>query len=119
MKTRFVCIALGVLFLSSTEARAQSLKGDPANGQAIYREHCFRCQGQALDGNGPEAASLQIPPTDFHAPHSRIKDEADLKFTLMRGRSFTAKHGWDEQLRIDQIRDVVTYIRSVVPHEGY
>ena len=118
MKTWSICVVLCAVFIPRVEVLAQEPKGDPVNGQAIYRDHCLRCHGEGLDGKGPEAASLKVAPANFHAPHSRIKHESELEFTLRRGRSLTDMHGWDDRLRWTQLRDVVAYIRSVVPQEG-
>ena len=118
MKKWSICVALCAVFLPRVDVLAQELKGNPVNGQAIYRDYCLRCHGEALDGKGPEASSLKVAPANFHAPYSRIKHESELKMTITRGRSFTDMHGWEDRLGAAQIRDVVAYIRSVVPHEG-
>ena len=118
MKTWSICIVLYAVFMPRVDVLAQEFKGDPGKGQAIYRDYCLRCHGEALDGKGPEASSLKVAPANFHAPHSRIKSESELKMTVRRGRSFTEMHGWDDQLRTAQIIDAVAYIRSVVPQEG-
>ena len=104
------------LILGSSAVLAQR-PGNPQTGQAIYQQHCVRCHGKALDGKGPDAASLGVPPANFHSAHSRIKDDFELWLTIQGGRMFTAMHNWSDELRNDQINDVVAYIRSVVPHE--
>ena len=118
MKMWSICAVLCAVFITCVEVLAQEPKGNPVKGQAIYRDHCLRCHGEALDGKGPEAVSLKVAPANFHAPHSRIKHESELEFTLRRGRSFTDMHGWEQRLSWIQMRDVVAYIRSVVPQEG-
>jgi len=107
--------AVAVILLTVVEASAGAGRGDAKHGYAVYQQYCVRCHGDTLDGKGPDAASMKVPPTNFHAPHSRAKDEAELQFTVNRGRSFTTMHGWDEQLKAGDVRDVVAYIRSVVP----
>jgi mono/diheme cytochrome c family protein len=103
------------LILGSSAVLAQR-PGTPQTGQAIYQQHCVRCLGKALDGKGPDTASLGVPPANFHSAHSRTKDDIELWLTIQRGRMFTAMHNWSDELGDDQISDVVTYIRSVVPH---
>ena len=110
-------VAFSLLIITSIASHAQGFPGDPVKGKSVYQHFCLRCHGEALDGNGPEAASLSVPPANFHAAHSRIKDEMELRLTIERGRARTAMHAWDNNLRDDQIRDVAAYIRSVVPHE--
>ena len=118
MKTWPICIVLCAVFMPRVDVLAQAFKGNPVNGQAIYRDYCLRCHGEALDGKGPEASSLKVAPENFHAPYSRIKSESELKMTLRRGRSSTDMHGWEDRLTTAQLMDVVAYIRSVVPQEG-
>jgi mono/diheme cytochrome c family protein len=118
MKTWSICVVLCAVFMPHVDVLAQEFKGNPVKGQAIYRDYCIRCHGDALDGKGPDASSLNIAPANFHRPHSRIKSESELKMTITRGRSFTDMHGWDDRLTMAQIGDAVAYIRSVVPQEG-
>ena len=110
-------MAFGLLIITCIASHAQGFPGDPVKGKSVYQHFCLRCHGEALDGKGPEAASLSVLPANFHAAHSRIKDEMELRLTIERGRARTAMHAWDNNLRDDQIRDVAAYIRSVVPHE--
>jgi mono/diheme cytochrome c family protein len=111
------CMAWGLLILTDSALHAQGFPGDPVKGRVVYQQFCLRCHGEALDGKGPEAASLSIPPTNFHALPSRMKHESELRFTIKRGRDATAMHMWEDNLREDQIRDVSAYIRSVIPQE--
>lgn len=108
-------VAFGLLPITSIASHVQGFRGDPVKGQSVYQHFCLRCHGEALDGNGPEAASLSVPPTDFHAIHSRIKNRMELRQTIEHGREGVAMHAWGRILRGDQIRDVAAYIRSVVP----
>ena len=117
MRIGFVCLAWGSLILTDAAVHAQGFPGDPVKGRVVYQQFCLRCHGEALDGKGPEAAALTIPPTNFHALPSRMKDESELRFTIKRGRDATAMHMWEETLREEQIRDVSAYIRSVILQE--
>jgi mono/diheme cytochrome c family protein len=83
----------------------------------LYERHCLRCHGEGLDGKGPDAASLSIPPTNFRSHPSRVKDDFDLWFTIRQGRSFSAMHGWSETLADEDIKDIVAYIRSIAPRD--
>ena len=116
-QSRALWITLGSLILTDAIAHAQIFVGNPAEGQVVYQQICLRCHGEALDGKGPEAATLKIPPTNFHALYSRIKDESELRFTIKRGRDLTAMHQWEGNLTDAQIRDVSAYIRSVIPQQ--
>ena len=58
MKKWSICVALCAVFLPRVDGLAQEFKGNPVSGQAVYRDYCLRCHGEALDGKGPEASSL-------------------------------------------------------------
>ena len=117
MRFALFFVVLGAVLLIETTLYAQAFLGDQVKGQAVYRQFCLRCHGEALDGKGPEAISLRLPPANFHAAHSRIKSESELRLTIRRGRDLTAMHGWEGNLTDAQVRDVVAYIRSVIPQE--
>ena len=93
----FFCVVLGTSILIETTLHAQSFSGDPVKGQTVYQQFCLKCHGDALDGKGPEAASLSVPPANFHASHSRIKSENELRFTIRRGRDLTDMHRWEDE----------------------
>jgi len=118
MKGWYISAVLLFLSLIGVNILAQGFKGNPQKGKVIYETYCLRCHGKALDGKGPESSSLNVAPSNFHAPHSRIKDEAELQLTITRGRDLTPMHSWEDQLQPTQIRDVSAYIRSVIPYEG-
>lgn len=37
-----------------------------ARGNVLYETHCLRCHGDNLDGTGPDAADLAVPPANLH-----------------------------------------------------
>ncbi len=116
MKTTTVVVGMCALLWSGSWSLAQTSPGNPKNGQVLYERHCLRCHGEALDGKGPDAAALKISPTNFHSYPSRVKDEFELRLTIQRGRMFSAMHSWSDTLTDDQIKDVVSYIRTIAPH---
>ena len=68
-RTAFSMLALALMTLVFATTRpgwrVQAQAADQSQGDAIYKERCARCHGDAGDGNGP-AASLQSPrPRDF------------------------------------------------------
>lgn len=36
-----------------------------AKGAVLYEAQCLRCHGETFEGNGPEAASLMVPPANL------------------------------------------------------
>lgn len=117
MKIKILIVGLWVLFWGGPWSQAQMSPGNPTNGQILYERHCLRCHGEALDGKGPDAAALKISPANFHSYPSRVKDNLELWLTVRQGRMFSAMHSWSDTLTDNQIRDIVSYIRSVAPHE--
>lgn len=117
MKTgRCMVLLCGLMIVASSSFAAETRPGNLKNGQALYQQHCLRCHGATLDGKGPDAASLSVRPTDFHKYLSRVKGDLELEVTIRRGRKLTAMHEWDSLLTNQQVSDLITYIRSAVPH---
>ena len=116
MKVRRLLVVIGVVaIVAGASVVAETGRGNPHKGPAIYKQHCLRCHGAMLDGKGPEAAKLNKPPTDFHKYLSRVKDDLELEVTIRQGRKLTAMHEWDSLLNDQQIYDLIAYIRSAVP----
>ncbi len=103
------------LLLTSSLGLAQTRLSPIEKGQRLYQRHCLRCHGLALDGKGPAAASLSVPPANFHTYLSRLKDEAEFERTIKQGRRFLGMHNWEDTLTDEQIRDLTVYIRSAAP----
>lgn len=121
MKKRIVL--MGVLWLplfinswtlAETKFRHSPEPGIPT-GHLLYEQHCVRCHGVALDGKGPDAASLKVPPANFHLYLSRLKDDAALIKTIKGGRRFLGMHNWEDTFSDEQIHDLILYIRSAAP----
>jgi mono/diheme cytochrome c family protein len=100
--------------LAETMLRHSSEPGIPT-GRMLYEQHCLRCHGVALDGKGPDAASLKVPPANFHLYLSRLKDDADLIKTIKEGRRFLGMHNWEDTFSDEQIHDLILYIRRSAP----
>jgi mono/diheme cytochrome c family protein len=113
---RLMVLLYGLMILTSVAIAAEKRPGNVKNGQALYQQHCLRCHGAALDGNGPDAAKLSLRPTNFHKYLSRVKGDLELEVTIRRGRKLTAMHEWDSLLTDEQVYDLVAYVRSAVPH---
>jgi cytochrome c oxidase cbb3-type subunit 3 len=119
MAKRSAIAALTVAMICSASwIAAQSSKGNPSNGQVVYEQHCLRCHGKNLDGQGPEARDLIVRPADLSSPQSRAKTDWELLITISHGSTFTPMHGWRERLSQDQIMDVLSYIRMMAPFDA-
>jgi mono/diheme cytochrome c family protein len=106
---------LGVIACSAWVA-AQSERGNPKIGQALYEQHCLRCHGASGDGNGPDAAFLIVPPANFQSARSRSKTDMELMTIISYGIVFSPMHGWGGRLTEQQMWDVLSYIRILVPY---
>ncbi len=114
----FHTIPFVVLFLSglTLPAQGQEPQIDSGRGQEVYQLHCARCHGIQGKGDGPAAAKLIVPPTNFHRPGSRSKTELDLRSAIIWGLAFSPMHGWWDTISVEDIRAVTAYIRLLAPY---
>lgn len=89
--------------------------GDPKRGQAIYEQLCQRCHGDKLDGKGPEAKWLKMPPADLQSLSSLVKSDWELLIIMSHGVFFTPMHGFRDVLSEQEMRDVLSFIRLRAP----
>jgi cytochrome c oxidase cbb3-type subunit 3 len=113
---RLVVLLCGLTTLASSSIFAETRSVNLKTGQKLYQQHCLKCHGARLDGKGPDAASLRMPPVDFHKYLSRVKSDLELEVTIRQGRKLTDMHEWDTLLTDQQIYDLIAYIRRAVPH---
>ncbi|GJL61583.1 c-type cytochrome [Candidatus Nitrospira salsa] len=106
------------LLLIGSEGLAQDSSEDQANGQGIYETHCLRCHGSNGEGNGPDASTLTVPPTNFQSVESRMKSDLDLRSAVVWGLAFSPMHQWFDKLTPQEMRAVVQYIRQIAPFEA-
>lgn len=107
----FPCLCDDVRILGSCRNGAPQSSGRGT----IYQQHCLRCHGQAGDGLGPDARSLIVPPENLQSPRSRSKTDRELMLSISQGVLFSPMHGWRDRLSEQEMRDVLSYIRSFAP----
>ncbi len=79
-------------------------------GRVIYQQNCAPCHGELGLGNGPGAADLQFPPTQFaDAAVARQATLAQWFDVAKNGRMERMMPPWGNQLSDDEIWDAVTY----------
>jgi len=110
--------ALLIVLAVSSWVSAQVVRGNPKDGQAVYQQHCLRCHGDKLDGNGPESGDLIARPANLLSQTSRAKTDWELLVTISNGALFTPMHGFRGKLTDQQMLDVLSYIRSVAPFDA-
>jgi mono/diheme cytochrome c family protein len=98
---------------------AQAVKAqDKAEGKKYYVTYCSGCHGETGKGDGPAAVSLPVKPTN-HADGAAMNQLPDkvLGEIISKGGQAVGKSpfmpGWGSQLNDKQIRDVVSYVRSL------
>jgi len=114
--TRYISIvtALVVIFCTSW-AMAQIPSGNSKRGEKIYQQLCLRCHGEKLDGRGPEAQDLKVAPADLQSTSSRTKSDWELLVIVSHGVMFTPMHGFRDVLTEQDIKDILSYIRTEAP----
>jgi cytochrome c oxidase cbb3-type subunit 3 len=113
MTTKMLIGAMFGLILSSSGALAETRLNTTDLGQRLYQRNCLHCYGVMLDGKGPDAASLSVPPANFHTYLSSLKDDAEFEKSIKQGKRFLGMHNWEDTLTEEQVHDLIAYIRSV------
>jgi mono/diheme cytochrome c family protein len=113
------CGYLTVLLILSmasafTPSVAQDFPPDVTRGQRLYERHCLACHGAGGRGDGPDAAALRVPPTNFHRFSSVLKSDEELLRTIEHGIVFSSMHSWQGVLTETERQDALAYIRLLV-----
>lgn len=116
MKT-ILTLAMALISVSTSVVLAQVIRGDAKAGQTVYEQQCLRCHGAKLDGNGPDSKDLVIQPANLQSQRSRSKTDWELLVAVSNGVLFSPMHGFRGKLTDQQMLDVLSYIRSVAPHD--
>ena len=118
MRQHLVTIVSMLVILTMSEwGQAQDRPGNPLHGETIYKQHCLRCHGVNGKGDGPDASSLIVKPTNFHSSNSRAKTDIELRSIIVWGVVFSPMHGWWDRLSGGEMRDVISYIRRMAPFQ--
>jgi mono/diheme cytochrome c family protein len=115
MYSRAIAVGVLAIILAGSWAIAQTLSGNPKKGEAIYQQHCVRCHGPSGDGLGRDVKDLIVPPVNFQSLKSRSKTDSELLLAIKQGVLFSPMHGWQDRLSEQEMRDVLSYIRSLAP----
>ncbi len=111
---------LGVIFtlLFWVSIAFAAAPGDAAKGKEIYGKSCVGCHGPAGKGDGPAASALNPKPTNLADKAAMSKlDDAALTNVIAKGGVAVGKSpimpSFNTQLKDQDIKDVVAYIRSL------
>src|SRR5262252_4445931 len=133
MKSRLVHIAIGLGWIglgpiSSSRAQApgvpatsldQTVGGQtPATatgdsiteGKALFQRECASCHGSTGKGNGPEAATLKVKPSDLSSPQVAQATDGALYSKITEGK--TPMPSFRSKLTKREVVALVKYIRT-------
>ncbi|HTL63268.1 MAG TPA: cytochrome c [Nitrospira sp.] len=85
--------------------------GDMAAGKQIYNEVCKACHG--IDGRGPGAMKFSPPAADLTSREVQTKLDSGLYKSIHDGRANTAMGAWKYALSDEEIRNVISYVRTL------
>lgn len=117
--------AAALLALAAASAGAQSVPQGPLlprdsadaaafRGGLVYANYCVTCHGMNADGNGRAARLYDPRPANLRATD---KNDAYLALIVRMGGEKLGRSPkmppWGEELTDEQIRDVVSFVRSV------
>ncbi|MBC8000265.1 MAG: c-type cytochrome, partial [Leptolyngbya sp.] len=82
---------------------------DHGDAKKIFAEKCVSCHGSQGDGNGPAAAALERPPTNFTESQPSVEDAMNV---LEEGVPGTSMPPWKEQISKGDRKKLAQYVRS-------
>ncbi|UCH90877.1 MAG: c-type cytochrome [Nitrospirota bacterium] len=101
--------------LASTNIQEQSSsfatdKGNLSKGKSVYTSFCMNCHGTKGHGDGPVGQMLIPPAADLTSLGE--KSDKEILSTIRNGRPGTAMPSWKNDLSVQDIADVLSYVRS-------
>ena len=83
-----------------------------ADGEDLYITNCASCHGDNGDGKGDFVDQYYPPPTDLTSARTQCKSDAQLRWLIKNGLSFTAMAAYPE-FNDQQLWSLVIYMRSL------
>jgi mono/diheme cytochrome c family protein len=87
---------------------------DIDQGRDIYQIHCLECHGIKGHGDGPRATTLAPRPGNLVSAATSSKTDEELLAIITNGVPRTSMQGWKDHLSLDDRRNVLAYVRSLV-----
>jgi mono/diheme cytochrome c family protein len=112
-----------VAFGAHLLAQQSSTVAAAARGQRVYDTHCVECHGPGGKGDGPAAHLMTPRPRDFTIGRYKIRStesgsvpsDDDLLKSVRQGLYGSAMPAWQQILPDDDIRAVVSYVKTLSP----
>ena len=95
--------------LSAVPVFAQSNKGHGSTGEALFQEQCIACHGS--DGRAQTEIGKKLGAADLTSDAIRQQSDSQLAKVVKDGKG--KMPAFDQKLKDDEIRDVITYIRQL------
>lgn len=121
MSVRLSSFVISIIAAVFFALDALAAEGNPVYGKKVFENKCASCHGMKGDGNSPMSKHVKPVPANFVAKDYKDSNgrnpkdysDSELKNIVMSGRKGTAMVGFGEVLSIQDIDDVLTYIRTL------
>jgi cytochrome c6 len=97
-------LGVAIALVASSSILSSPAKADVASAEATFKAKCAACHG--ADGKGKEMMKTR----DMGSPDVQKQSDADLTTIITKGKGKMPAYG---TLTPDQVKDLVTYIRSL------
>ena len=104
-----VAMTVAVL-MGGLSSSVEAAGADVTAGKRIYLEVCKSCHG--LDGKGPGGMKFTPQAADLTSRDVQAKLDSGLYKSIHDGRANTAMGAWKHALSDQEIREVISYVRT-------
>ena len=92
-------------------------KGNPENGEGIYKKFCVYCHGRKGLGNGPTVIGLNVPPPSYSRDKGLLfMTDQEIFEVITYGRKTNYQlemPAWGPILSVEERLDVVAFIKEL------
>jgi len=82
-------------------------------GKAHYMGSCASCHGFTGAGDGPQAAGMSPPPTNFRTATPATLSDNTIEQAILAGKANTSMPSFATVFHGDDIREILAYVRSL------
>ncbi len=111
-----------VALLLAHPGASSAISGEIDKGAEIYNRFCIYCHGERGEGDGPAGSLSGVPTGDLsNKAYMELLSDQDLHERIAWGEErfpYLQMPGWRTSLNDDEIRAVVSYIRTLAVDKG-